>query len=166
MVEITTQKNGLNKVGKSEFVKAVYELLKKYEENAPVAPEESKSILDIVSTFYKAFDGLRRDETPRGGYDQVIDKIYEAAKVVASQPKRGLASHEIEERLVSLENENSLVNIYLAFINSDLESIRHKKLNALLRERENEMVDLQKKMALSTLMRRKKDSARRAAMQS
>ena len=156
----------MNKVGKNEFVKAVYELLKNYEENAPVSKEESKSILDIVSTFQKAFDGLRHGEAPRGGYDQILSKIYEAEKVVASQPKRGFASHAIEERLTSLKNENSLVNIYLAFINSDLESIRHKKLNALLRERENEMVDLQKKMALSTLMRRKKDSARRAAMQS
>lgn len=166
MVDVTTQKTGLNKVGKNEFVKAVYELLKNYEENAPVATEESRSILDIVSTFHKAFDGLRRDEVPHGGYDQVLSKIYEAAKVVASQPKRGFASHAIEERLTSLEDKNSLVNMYVAFKNSDLERIEHRKLKALLRENENKMADLQKEMALSTLMRKKRDSAVRAAMQS
>ncbi len=166
MVEIATQKTELNKVGKEKFVKAVYGLLKDYEENAPVTPEESKSILNIVNTFQKAFDGLRRGEAPHGGYDQVLGKIYEAAKVVASQPKRGFASHAIEERLTSLEDENSLVNIYIAFKNSDLEGVEHRKLKALLREKEDEKADLQKKMALSTLMRKKKDIARREAMQS
>ncbi|MCL4363060.1 hypothetical protein M1439_01265 [Candidatus Marsarchaeota archaeon] len=163
-METTIQKPGLSTVGKNGFLKKVYELRNDYEKSANVTPAESKAIQDIIDTFNEVFNGQSRNEAPRDGY-KVLESIYNAEKVVRTQALGHIASNAIRDRLISLNREDSLANILLALESSDLERTEKRKLDAGQKEQERQMADLQKRVEISALLRRKKDSARRAVMQ-
>ncbi|OJT94595.1 hypothetical protein Micr_00594 [Candidatus Micrarchaeum sp.] len=144
MVEITKEKTEFSSQTRTTFLKEVYKLMQKY--NVVEYPVILKGMQGIIDTFNEAFNGRSIYEGPKGGYNQVIRKIYEAQDIADSYSIYGL--YGLVYRIGDYRYESSLINKFLAVQETDRALARKMKLKEMVRKELEEIDNTKTKKLL------------------